>query len=65
MLLGHSELTLPSVLRLIDMQLPQEKVQWAEDKIRKLSEDLKVPTLCLLLLHVVVVGDKIYSEKCN
>jgi hypothetical protein len=42
MILGQSEFTLPSIIRLIDQQLPQENVQWAEEKIKKLSEDLKV-----------------------
>ncbi|KAF4522937.1 hypothetical protein B566_EDAN012632 [Ephemera danica] len=42
MLFGHSEYTLPSVLRLIDLKLPQVKPQWAEEKLKALLEDLKV-----------------------
>ncbi|XP_059474942.1 fatty-acid amide hydrolase 2-A-like [Neocloeon triangulifer] len=38
---GTSPYTLPSIMRLIDMQMPQANPQWAKDTIKSLLDDLK------------------------
>jgi hypothetical protein len=56
MLFGHSEYTLPSIMRLIDQKLPQVNSQWAEEKLSALLEDIKVHKISygfLIILFVV------------